>query len=218
MRERSVSRRELIATGAMVLVGTACTAASKAPSGNSSRPRPDLYHCEGCDGALERNASRMGWSTYIAPANEPGEPMVIEGRVLKTDGKTPAAGVVVYAYHTNAAGVYGNGSSESEWSRRHGRLRAWVKTGSDGRYRFETIKPAPYPSRTMPAHVHLTVLEKGRRPYYIDDIVFAGEFGVTPDYRRHQEFRGGSGIVALKRNSRGRWLAVRDIVLERHPN
>lgn len=159
----------------------------------------------------------MSWSARIGPENEPGEPMVIEGRVLKTDGKTPAAGVIIYAYHTNAAGVYGNGSSESEWSRRHGRLRGWVKTGANGRYRFETIKPAPYPRQTMPAHVHLTVLEPGRQPYYIDDIVFDGEFGVTQAYRARQEFRAGSGIVKLGRTGDGRWLAVRDIVLERHP-
>lgn len=144
--------------------------------------------------------------------------MRIEGRVMQADGRTPAAGVVIYAHQTNAEGLYANGTDESEWSRRNGRLRGWVKTDAEGRYAFDTIKPAPYPDRTMPAHVHLMIGEPGRRPYYIDDIVFDGEFGVTPAYRKRQQLRGGSGIVSLKRGPDGRWIARRDIVLELHPD
>jgi protocatechuate 3,4-dioxygenase, beta subunit len=124
--------------------------------------------------------------------------------------------VVIYAYHTDAAGLYSRGTPETEWSRRHGRLRGWVRTDAAGRYLFDSVKPGPYPNDTMPAHVHLTVAEPGRRAYYIDDIVFAGEFGVTPAYRARQELRGGSGIVRLTRAD-GVWIARRDIVLEPHP-
>lgn len=59
--------------------------------------------------------------------------------------------------------------------------------------------------------------EYGERPYNIDDVVFAGEFLVDRAYREAQELRGGSGIVSLERDAEGRWLARRDIVLERHP-
>jgi protocatechuate 3,4-dioxygenase, beta subunit len=68
----------------------------------------------------------------------------------------------------------------------------------------------------MPAHVHLFVGEPGRRPYWIDDVVFAGEFGVTPAYRARAENRGGDGIVTLARQD-GVLLARRDILLEPHP-
>jgi protocatechuate 3,4-dioxygenase beta subunit len=211
------SRRDMILTGTAAVAIGACTGKDAEAKGGAGKARANLYQCEGCEGALERDAAAMSWSVRIDRDGEPGEKLLIEGRVLQADGQAPAAGVVVYAYHTNAAGVYGNGSSESEWSKRHGRLRAWVKTDADGRYRFETIKPAPYPGRDVPAHVHFTILEPGRRPYYVDDIVFAGEFGVTEAYRRQQELRGGSGIVTLARDAQGRWLATRDIVLERHP-
>lgn len=148
---------------------------------------------------------------------EPGEPLTVTGIVRSAEDGSPLAGVVIYAYQTDAKGYYSRGTPETEWSRRHGLLRGWAKTGVDGRYTFQTIKPAPYPGQTMPAHIHLTVGEPGRRPYYIDDIVFDGEFGVTPDYRARQEFRGGSGIVQLEKTPQGHWLARRDIVLERHP-
>jgi protocatechuate 3,4-dioxygenase beta subunit len=144
--------------------------------------------------------------------------MLLQGQVLNPDGKAPAGGVVIYLYHTNAAGLYGNGSSESEWSRRHGRLRGWLKTGADGRYAVETIKPGQYPDRRRePAHVHLTVLEPGKDPYYIDDVVFAGEPGVDAAYRAERLNRGGPGIVQLRRDASGRWLAERNIILERRP-
>lgn len=208
-------RRSLIMTSILAGLGAACKGISveKGPTA-----RPDLYACEGCEAVAERDPASLTWETMIAPVGEPGEPMRIEGLVMQADGRTPAANIVIYAHQTNAEGLYANGTDESEWSKRNGRLRGWVKTDAEGRYAFDTIKPAPYPDRSMPAHVHLMIGEPGRRPYYIDDIVFDGEFGVTPTYRKQQELRGGSGIVSLKRGPDGRWIARRDIVLELHPH
>jgi protocatechuate 3,4-dioxygenase beta subunit len=121
---------------------------------------------------------------------------------------------VLYLHHTNAAGLYANGSSASEWSRRHGRLRGWLKTGSDGRYEVLTIKPGRYPNRPGPAHVHFTVLDRAKDPYWIDDVVFAGEPGVDAAYRSGRQNRGGAGIVRLQKNSAGTLIAERNIILE----
>jgi protocatechuate 3,4-dioxygenase, beta subunit len=183
----------------------------------AGKARADLYQCEGCEGALEADAAKLASHAALAPAGEPGEPLRIEGTVYAVDGTTPAASMVIYAYQTNAAGLYANGSPETEASRRHGRLRGWVKTGADGRYSFDTIKPAPYPDDTIPAHIHFTILEEGKRPYWIDDIVFDGEFGVTDAYRRSMTNKGGNGIVPVTRDARGVWQVTRDIILERHP-
>ena len=65
--------------------------------------------------------------------------------------------------------------------------------------------------------MHLTVLEPGKDPYYIDDVVFAGEPGVDAAYRAERLNRGGPGIVQLRRDASGRWLAERNIILERRP-
>jgi protocatechuate 3,4-dioxygenase, beta subunit len=182
----------------------------------SDEARPDLYACEGCEEALVRDPASMPSRARLAPPEEPGVRLFLTGRVFAADGG-PAEGIVVYAHHTNVDGLYANGSNETEWSRRHGRLRGWVKTDVQGRYAFDTIKPAPYPDRTMPAHIHLYIVEPGRRPYYVDDVVFAGEFKVDEAYLRRQELRGGSGIIQLRRSSEGILLAERNIRLERHP-
>lgn len=209
----------MIRSAAFLLLGSigACgTTAAPDPAQPQQAARADLYDCEGCEGALERDPATLAAEARIGPADETGEPLVITGTVYAPDGRTPAPDVVLYAYQTNAEGLYANGSEESVWSRRHGRLRGWVKTGADGRYRFDTIKPAPYPNATMPAHVHFTVLEPGRAPYWIDDIVFDGEFGVTDAYRASMTNKGGNGIVPVETTDAGAHV-TRDIILERHP-
>ncbi|MXO75717.1 intradiol ring-cleavage dioxygenase [Altererythrobacter aerius] len=204
-------------TLALLLRIAALVACSAGHATAEQGARADPYACEGCEAVHERPADSLTSTARVAGPEEPGERLVATGTVFAADGKTPQEGVVIYLHQTNAAGLYANGTDESEWSRRNGRLRAWVRTDGQGRYRFETIKPAPYPDMTMPAHIHLMIGEPGRRPYYVDDIVFDGEFGVDAAYRQAQELRGGSGIVSLVRDSDGVLVARRDIVLERHP-
>ncbi|WP_174475959.1 intradiol ring-cleavage dioxygenase [Myxococcus sp. CA033] len=216
---RELSRRSVVlGLGSCAVSVVACTCAVPAEAVPvAPRVRAQLYACEGCEAVAERVPERLVPTVRLASAEEPGERMTLTGRVLSAQSREPVAGVVIYAHHTNAAGLYANGTRESEWSRRHGRLRGWARTGGDGVYTFETIKPAPYPNDTLPAHVHLFIGEPGRPAYHVDDVVFDGEFGVTPRYREKQELRGGSGIVKLSRTASGVWLARRDIVLERHP-
>jgi protocatechuate 3,4-dioxygenase beta subunit len=88
-------------------------------------------------------------------------------------------------------------------------------TGSDGEYRFDTIRPGPYPGRSDPAHIHLIVKEPDRREYWIDEVVFLDDLRVDERYRGAQGNRGGSGIIRLTRDPSGTWIGRRDIVLER---
>ncbi len=207
-----------LASVAMIAALAACNFTPTPADARNGAVRTDLYQCEGCEGALERDAQTLTAHSRIGPENEPGEPLRVHGTVYLPDGRTPAANAVIYAYQTNSHGLYAHGSSESEWSRRHGRLRGWAKTGDNGRYSFRTVKPAPYSNDTMPAHIHFTVLEPGRRPYWIDDIVFEGEFGVTAAYRSERTNKGGNGIVPLERTDDGSLEVRRDIILERHPS
>lgn len=179
--------------------------------------RADLYRCEGCEAIHETSFDDLTWTTTIPDADETGEPLELTGTVYEADGTTPAGDVIVYAYHTNAEGIYPKRGSETGWARRHGYLRGWIKTDEDGRYRFRTIKPGSYPTRNAPAHIHLIVKEPDTREYWIDDVMFDDDPLVTEAVRERRSNRGGSGIVPLTRAEDGTWIAVRDIVLERHP-
>jgi protocatechuate 3,4-dioxygenase beta subunit len=200
-----LTRRSAIATGLSALtIAPACAQ-------QEGRARPNLYNLEDAPTSLEWDEGTLSARTRIAPINEPGEAFSFTGRVLSADRAEPVAGVVVMAYHTDRTGTYPMGGEPRRIT-----MRAWTRTGADGRYTFDTIKPGIYPSRIDAAHIHMTVVEPGRRPYYIDNIVFEGEFGVTPEYRSKQELRGGAGIVRLRKEN-GILHATRDIRLERHP-
>ena len=96
-------------------------------------------------------------SRRIAPENEPGNKLAIAGRVFEADGRTPAASVIVYAYHTDASGLYRPDHYVPDWQNRRPRLEGTLKTAGDGSFQFLTIRPAPYPHRTNPAHVHFVL-------------------------------------------------------------
>jgi protocatechuate 3,4-dioxygenase beta subunit len=169
--------------------------------------------CEGCEAVFDGLPAHLAPRSRIAPQSEPGQPMTVTGRVLGTDGK-PRPGVIVYAYQTNARGIYPPPSNARDRaSDRHGLLRGWAVAGPDGRYAFETIRPGSYPSRDVPAHIHMHVIEPRCATYYIDDIMFTDDPLLTKEEaRRHNVGRGGTGIVAPTLPN-GRWLVTRDIRL-----
>src|SRR5258706_13601420 len=109
--------------------------------------------CDGCDLIYEGMPSSLQWETTIPPAGEPGQPLIISGTIYKKDGTTPAPGVILYLYHTDNSGRYSPSTGQTA-GKRHGHLRGWIKTGTDGHYQFRTIKPMPYPNGKIPAHIH----------------------------------------------------------------
>lgn len=210
------TRRRTI-KGGLGTLGLACLPVSACEATPTPGARPDLYDCEGCEATGEVAREKLSSTTTIAGPDEPGERLVLSGKVMSHQTRQPVAGVVIYLHHTNADGLYAGGRRTGRASDRHGRLRGWAVSDENGDYAFHTIKPAPYPGNTLPAHIHLYILEPGKPPYWIDDVVFDGEFGVTPAYRRQMDNRGGNGIISLGRDADGTWLARRDIILERHP-
>ena len=93
----------------------------------------------------------------IAADNEPGQRMIITGRVFGTDGK-PLGGVTIDAYHTDAKGLY---RLDDHYPEEPARLHGTLVTAADGSYEIDTIRPAPYPHRNIPAHIHFRLRGKG---------------------------------------------------------
>lgn len=174
--------------------------------------------CDGCELIFAGMPNTLSWETKIPDAAEPGEPMEISGTIYRIDGKTPAAGVILYVYHTNAAGIYAPAPGQAV-ARKHGHLRGWMKTDEFGRYQFRSVRPGTYPNRKAPAHVHPVVKEPDKNEYYIDEFQFDDDPLLTEAERARAENRGGSGIIHLTKDSRGIWVGHRDIVLGRNiPN
>ena len=187
-----------LAAAALVLV------VHSAQSGNRSG-------CEWC-GAHEA-PQELQSETTIADPGEPGRRLLLTGTVYEPDGETPADGVLLYVHHTNAKGLYPTRGDETGNGRRHGYLRGWVLSDSQGRYKVHTIKPGSYPDRADPAHIHISVKEPGREEYWIDSVWFAGDPKITPRIRERRTGRGGEATVTLQEDPDGTLVARKDVVL-----
>jgi protocatechuate 3,4-dioxygenase beta subunit len=114
-------------------------------------PAQDQEFARAYERAQAAKPARVGSISRIAPESEPGTPLVIQGRVFQNDGRTPAAGITVFAYQTDRNGIYDErAAGPHSW-----RLKGWAVTGADGRFEFRTIRPGSYPNANIPQHVHL---------------------------------------------------------------
>jgi protocatechuate 3,4-dioxygenase, beta subunit len=152
--------------------------------------------CDGCEimyvgmpEVIPAIDTSSGW-------NEEGQKLLIKGKVVKTDGKTPAPGVVLYYWQTDNRGLYTSKTGMPEEAKRHGHIRGWIKSDDQGNYALYTIRPAAYPNENAHAHIHLLVREPGlSNEYYIDEFVFDDDPLLTNDRRSAAQNRGGSGIL-----------------------
>ncbi len=167
---------------------------------------PDCNWC-GANGAPENVPSK----TNLADENDAGEKLIISGTVFQKDGITPAPNILIYAYHTNAKGFYGRGGGEHP----HGKHHGWMLTDENGKYGFQTIKPAPYPNLDTPAHIHYTITGENFKEDWIDDIWFDGDVLITPAIKQKQlSGKGGfDSILKLEKNADGILTGVRNIRL-----
>lgn len=156
--------------------------------------------CEGCEAIFEYGDKKLNSVDTLPGFKEATTKIKITGTVYQPDGKTPAEGVILYVYHTNEDGIYPTKGGEKDWSRRHGNIRGWMKTGDDGRYTFYTLQPGTYPSRTDPAHIHPTILEPDGKYYWVDEYLFEGDPLLTKQHLSTGTPVGGSsGILQLKK-------------------
>lgn len=161
---------------------------------------------------LEGMPTELLWSTRISGPNDRGEPLFISGTIFKSDGKTPAAGVILYIYHTDMAGKYSPSLGQSR-GKRHGHLRGWMKTDDRGRYAFTTIRPGSYPNSKNPQHIHPIIKEEGKSYYWIDDFLFDDDPLLPESEKQKQSSRGGLGVLHLQKDSKGVWTGTRNIIL-----
>ena len=153
-------------------------------------PLQDVEYLRALERAQRGRPRTLTSRARIAPVGEPGLPLVISGQLFEADGRTPATGVTVFAYHTDAQGIYDvPANGPHSW-----RLKGWALTDADGRFEFTTIRPAPYPRRSEAAHVHVT-FESPRLPRRSSGIQFADDPLVTRADRDASDRAGQFGSV-----------------------
>ncbi|HEU4417377.1 MAG TPA: hypothetical protein VFT55_00485 [Planctomycetota bacterium] len=132
----------------------------------------------------------------IAPAGEPGTPLVVRGLVQDSDQK-PLAGALLYAYHTSAKGWYSDraphfrGGAGQGGDVGHARLFGYVRTDDQGRFVLKTIRPGGYPESELPEHIHWHVTVGNTS-------VAGGEILFDDDARLSAEERQTAGEAVTK--------------------
>lgn len=168
-----------------------------------------LVLCNACAGAQNtpqhplppRPPDGLTSTAVIAPTNEPGEPLFIDGQVFAPDGTAPISGIDVNAYNTDAQGHYAaNGSFYPP------RLQGWAKTDTQGHFQIRTILPGHYPGMRVPAHVHFGLWGAGYPFQYANELRFVGD-----PYLKESDLAGKEGkfatVVPLIKDANGAWHA-----------
>lgn len=138
--------------------------------------------------AQETRPTHMASRSRIAPPTEPGPPLIIHGQVFKPDGRTPASGVVVHAYHRDRDG-FDFGARDralTTW-----RLQGWARTDAQGRFEFSTIRPAADHMGREGAHIHFT-LEAAQFGRQWAPTVFLADDPILSQRTRQESARAGS--------------------------
>jgi len=144
------------------------------------------------------NGKPTGPLATLAPPSEPGTRLIVKGQVFDPSGTRPVAGVIVYAYHTDARGHY------NKLGIREPRLKGWVQTDAQGKFELHTIRPGAYPGRTDPAHIHFEVWGAGYPKQSPDALEFTDDAHVTPKMLAASRAKGKfASIVTPSRDARG---------------
>ncbi len=189
---------------------------SNCANSQNSPPRLVGAPCEGCEAIFEYGNRQLSNTDTLADFEKQGVQIKVEGTIYLQDEKTAANNVILYIYHTNQEGVYEPSPNADGWGKKHGYNRTWLKTDENGYYSFYTLKPAPYPNRSDPAHIHYEILEPNGKYYYLPSCHFEGDSLLGENHINPRSPRGGhSGLLRFRREG-NLLIARRDIILGRN--
>ena len=149
----------------------------------------------------------VGWAEFdltIQHAGEPvGERIVVAGRVLDGEGR-PVRRQLVEVWQANAAGRYIHKRDQhpAPVDKNFTGVGRTI-TDDDGRYRFTTIKPGPYPWKNhhnawRPAHIHFSLFGREFTQRLITQMYFPGDplFALDPIYQSITDPKARASLVA----------------------
>jgi protocatechuate 3,4-dioxygenase, beta subunit len=197
--------------------------AEKTPDKVVQTVQSEMPECGCC--VIRDAPVNLSHQANLFPEKTDVERVLIRGVMFESDGKTPAKNAVMYFYHTDETGRYTKRGDEprNSFAWWHGKQRGWLKTNERGEYEINTVKPAPYPSRDEPAHIHAIVKSPAQKHCYnIADFVFQDDELLTAKFWDNTKNWWRSigiyqnpnyGGVRLTKNNGGFQQGVRNITL-----
>lgn len=165
----------------------------------------------------------------ITPPLEPGQVLLITGRVWAFDTKKPLANAIIDIWHASARGRYDNDDAGKPPAKGVYLNRARLLTDENGQYEYETIHPGRYkigPEVWRPSHIHYLVRYPGYRQL-VTQLYFEGDphngtdrfikkslvISVKQASNANGNFESGTFDVVLapERKAKGRDMLVRPV-------
>jgi catechol 1,2-dioxygenase len=132
------------------------------------------------------------FQTKLAGPNEPGERLVVSGKVYTADCRGRLPNALVEVWQANQSGQYDTNRPGDFTERVDFHLRGMMLTDQEGNYEFETVMPGRYPvppnlpglekyaGLTRPAHIHFRVAESLHVPL-TTQLYFKGDPHIAKD-------------------------------------
>lgn len=132
------------------------------------------------------------FETKLAGPNEPGERLIISGKVYSSDCRSYLPNTLIEVWQANNAGRYDTDKPGNFTERVDFHLRGMMLTDQRGNYEFETIMPGRYPippnvpglekfgGVMRPAHIHFRVSELMHVPL-TTQLYFKGDPNIAKD-------------------------------------
>lgn len=145
----------------------------------------------------------------LAKPTEPGERLIISGRVTNLDCTEMISNAVIDVWHANDAGEYDNTGYN---------LRGKFNSNSQGFYSFETIKPGKYlnGSQYRPSHIHFKITPPGKDTL-VTQLYFKGDTDIPKDAAASitsGTYDASHRIIEIEKNKDGKWEGTWDIVID----
>lgn len=145
----------------------------------------------------------------LANESEPGERMIITGRVRNLECNEFLPNTIIDIWHADDAGAYDNSGFK---------LRGITTSNTQGFYSFETIKPGKYlnGSQFRPSHIHFKITPPGF-PVLTTQLYFEGDSSIPTDAAASKTsgpYDASNRIIPLNINADGILEGTWDIVVD----
>ena len=139
---------------------------------------------------------------HLVDNNEPGEPLIIYGKIIDRKTGLPVINATLFLYQTDSTGVYNSTGTEEQ-----ARIRGTVSAHSSGCFKIKTILPGDYPGRKNSRHLHYVINAKGYKE--MKSILFFKGFTT-------ENITGEGSLIVLdmKKDKAGTWTGSTNLYLE----
>jgi len=147
-------------------------------------------------------------NNLLAKDTEPGERLIISGRIFNLQCSQYIPDTVVDIWHADNDGRYDNVGYN---------LRGFTKSNAQGFYLFETILPGKYLNGAdfRPSHIHLKIIPPGF-PTLTTQVYFEGDDKIADDRAASitsGDFDATNRIISLSTNAEGKLEGQFDVVI-----